>query len=72
MEESVIRLREENEKLKRLVYSKISKEKTAVMVKERLVTPTDRFIAHLKKPQNRVMTNSAVSYLRSLRSDCKL
>jgi hypothetical protein len=70
LDESVVLLREENEKLKRLVYSKISKEKTAAMVKERIVTPADRFIAALKNPSNKVLSNSVVSYLGSFRNDC--
>jgi hypothetical protein len=72
LEESVIILRAENEKLKKLVYGKINKEKAAAMVKERIVTPTDRFIASLKTPSNRVLSNRAISYLQSLSKDCKL
>ena len=71
LEEAAVLLREENEKLKKLIYTKYNREETAKMVKERIVTPADRFVAALKRPRSRFLTNSAVSYLRSLRTDIK-
>lgn len=73
LEETVAMLREENQKMKDFVYKKlqISQEDTEKIIKERIVTPSEKFIAALKNPSNRVLSNSAISYLKSLGKDCK-
>jgi DNA relaxase NicK len=73
LEETVAMLREETKKMKDFVSQKLltSQEDTDKMIKERIVTPSDRFIAALKSPSNSVLSKSAISYLQSLGKDCK-
>ena len=72
LEEALKLLREENAKLKNAVYAHFGKEKTKEMVQKRLESPTVKFVEALKNPSNRIMTKSAVTYLKSLSHDCQL
>lgn len=72
LEESVVALREENKKLRRLVYASFGERKAKAMVKERIRTPEDKMVEALKKPSNKVVSKSVVHYLESLRCDIKL
>lgn len=71
LEETVLMLKRENQRLKDFVNGKIASTEadTEKMIKDRIVTPTDRFIDGLKKPSNRILSNSAISYLNSLGAD---
>jgi hypothetical protein len=72
LEESALALREENKKLRRLVYANFGEHKAKAMVKERIRTPEDKMIEALKKPSNKVLSKSVVHYLESLRCDITL
>lgn len=72
LEESVVALREENQKLRKLVYAHFGEEKAKAMVKERIRTPEDKMIEAMKKPASKVLTKSVVHYLESLRCDINL
>lgn len=73
LEESLAMLKEENQRMKEFVYKKLqtSKEEADKMIKERVVTPSERFASALKNPSNRVLSKSAISYLQSLGKDCR-
>jgi hypothetical protein len=72
LEESLVILREENQKLKSFVVAKFGEKETATKVKKAIVTPNDRLVAALKKPSNRYLSKCAISYLKSLGGDMKL
>eukprot|EP00980_Cylindrotheca_fusiformis_P004348 scaffold925_cov129-Cylindrotheca_fusiformis.AAC.1 len=72
LEESVLALREENNKLRRLVYAHFGEQKAKDMVKERIRTPEDNMVESLKQPANKILTKSVVHYLESLRCDVNL
>ena len=71
LEESVLLLKEENQKLTEFLSSKLqtTQDDTKKMVRDQIVTPTDRFIAALKQPSNRILSNSAISFLKSFSSE---
>lgn len=64
-------LKEENQRLRRFVQNRLqlTNESTDRMVAQRIVTPAGRFIAALRKPSNRILTNSTLSYLKSMNSE---
>mmetsp|Transcript_78913 Transcript_78913/g.228097 ORF Transcript_78913/g.228097 Transcript_78913/m.228097 type:complete len:260 (-) Transcript_78913:68-847(-) len=72
LEESVLLLKEENQKLTEFLSRKLQTPlgDTKKMVQDRIVTPTDRFIAGLKQPSNRILSNSAIAFLKSFSSEC--
>jgi hypothetical protein len=53
-----------------MVMTKFSKEEINNMVNERTMCPSDKLIAALKKPANKTVSKSAMSYLQSLRDEC--
>ncbi|KAL3941392.1 MAG: hypothetical protein SGBAC_004250 [Bacillariaceae sp.] len=69
LEESVMALREENRKLRELVYRKFGETKAKTMVKERIRTPEDKMVESLKKQDNKVLSKSVIHYLQSLSCD---
>lgn len=72
LEESLVILKEENDKLRRFVHQRmqsLNPQSVQDMVQERIVTPIDRFTGALKKPSNRVLSNSAISYLKSMSAE---
>lgn len=72
LEESVVALRQENKKLRELVYGRFGETEAKSMVRERIRTPEDKMIEDLKKPANKVLSQSVIHYLQSLRHDIKL
>ena len=71
LEESVFLLKEENQRLTEYLSRKLqtTQDETKKIVRDRIVTPTDRFIAGLKQPSNRILSNSAISFLKSFTSE---
>jgi hypothetical protein len=72
LQESVIQLKEENEKLRSMIYAKIDKTKTDAMVNAKSITPTDKFLKALQKPSNRIVDHSTLSFLQSLSASCQI
>jgi hypothetical protein len=72
LQDSVIQLKEENEKLRNLIYAKIDKAKTDAMVNEKIISPTDKFLKALQKPSNRVIHHDTLSFLQSLSASCQI
>ena len=59
-------LKEENEKLRKLVYEKLGRAEAIALVEERMESPSNMFLTHLKKPSNRILDDETVSFLKNL------
>jgi hypothetical protein len=68
LEDSVLDLKQENDKLLRMVMTKFTKEEITSMVRG----PADQLPAALKKLSCKAATKSAETYLQSLRDECKM
>jgi len=66
LQNSLEELKIENAKLREQIYAAIGKNKTETMVKASLASPTENFIAALKKPENRVLGAETLSSLQGL------
>jgi hypothetical protein len=59
-------LKEENEKMRERVYEKIGKKETDSAVELRIRSPAEKCIVALKNPQNRVVDEDTLSFLKDL------
>jgi hypothetical protein len=67
-----VQLKEENERLRNLIYAKINKAKTDAMVNEKIITPADKFMKALQKPSYRVVHHDTLNFLQSLSASCQI
>lgn len=68
LEESVLELKQENDKLRRMVMTRYTKDEITSMGRE----PSEQLATGLKKSNCKATTKSAESYLQSLRDECKM
>jgi hypothetical protein len=66
LEQSVIDLKLENEKLSKAIFSRIGKAKAEALLQEKISAPADKFIRELKKPGNLIVDNATRSFLNDL------
>lgn len=70
LEQSLEDLKAENAKLRSRIEAAFGSEETESMVQERQSVPAvDQFIANLKQPENRIVDDSTLKFLRGLRQD---
>jgi hypothetical protein len=69
LEQSMIELKKENEKLRQHAYAQIGKNETDALIQERLANPSQKVIAALKMTHNRILDNETIIFLQSLRKD---
>mmetsp|Transcript_58987 Transcript_58987/g.144313 ORF Transcript_58987/g.144313 Transcript_58987/m.144313 type:complete len:426 (+) Transcript_58987:212-1489(+) len=60
-------LREENEKIRQFIYSRIGEEQTEEILSKRRLESHRNFISSLKSDKNRVVDSKTATYLRGLR-----
>lgn len=60
-------LKQETETLRNQLYAAVGKEKVLSILNATKVEGQQRFLAAIKKPENRVVDASTLRYLRSLR-----
>ena len=68
LQQSVQELKEENQKLREQIYSLLGKEMTETMVRERVASPTEKFVMALKKPCNKQIDSATQQFLQNLRN----
>jgi hypothetical protein len=68
LQNSMEELKAENAKLREQIYAAVGRNKTDSMVEKTLATPTNKFVAGLKKPEHRVVDAETLSFLQGLRT----
>lgn len=69
LEQSLMDLKAENQKLRLQIYGQFGKDQTESMIQARVQSPTKRFVRALQRPENRYLGQNAFDFLRSLRDD---
>jgi glyoxylate utilization-related uncharacterized protein len=69
LEDSVVDLKQENEKLRRLILTKFSKEEITTLV-HTMIPASEGLIATLTNKPDQGIAESASSYLQTIRDEC--
>eukprot|EP00339_Tiarina_fusa_P006204 CAMPEP_0117000668 /NCGR_PEP_ID=MMETSP0472-20121206/2930_1 /TAXON_ID=693140 ORGANISM="Tiarina fusus, Strain LIS" /NCGR_SAMPLE_ID=MMETSP0472 /ASSEMBLY_ACC=CAM_ASM_000603 /LENGTH=270 /DNA_ID=CAMNT_0004700431 /DNA_START=202 /DNA_END=1014 /DNA_ORIENTATION=+ len=67
LKKSLDELKAENAKLREQMYIAIGQDKTDSLVSTKLASPTEKFVATLKNPENRALDSKAVEFFQRLR-----
>jgi len=65
----VEQLKEDNKQLREKIYAAIGKSKVEALLLDKRAQSLERFVTDLKNPKNRILDDSSMSVLKSLKKN---